>query len=564
MKDHDKGNVYVIHDTMKRKKKKKKSRSTTASSSSYSNYTSTTHGGHDTALMINHSNSRGLNDGNFNHNEDDEINFYGRKPSTLYPFLYSLVVGIGALMFGFGVGYTGPIKNVLQSKTEGIGISSSQQDIFGSVANIGAMGGAIVAGALVDVLGRTRTIFTAGLLFLAGFLLIAFCSHVSQAFTILMVGRVFCGVAVGMVSLCVPVYIAEIAPAALRGGLGSINQLAITTGVFLVYMIGTEVDWKQLAWISAIFAGGLCVTVLFVPQSPRWLCKKGRSEQAQSSLKRLRGEGYNTNMEIKQILDGLENEGGNQGSIADLFRGGAKKALIVGVLLMLFQQFSGINVFVFYSASIFEDAGVSDANLSAILFSIVQMIVTGISCILVDKAGRRALLMTAGIGMCASLILLGYYFWLKDNGYYMSGKIALVSSFVYISAFSLGFGAIPWVIMSEIFPGHLRGIASSFATCVNWTSAFIVTEVFSSMKSAMGESGVFWFYAAVCFLGVVYVLIFVPETKGRTLEQIEGYFAGKPSPDQARDGAGTGGALVKLTTLLAVLFIGVCLFVSSF
>ncbi|EGD75291.1 hypothetical protein PTSG_06943 [Salpingoeca rosetta] len=493
--------------------------------------------------------------------------------STLRPLAFSLVAALGALAFGYSLGYTSPIKDVLQDPKKGIDISQGQQDIFGSIVNVGAMVGALAGGVCLDRFGRTKTFLVSSIFYAAGFLLIAFCQHVTEPFAMLLVGRILDGFAIGIASVSVPVYIAEIAPAHLRGGMGSINQLAVTLGVLLAYAIGAGVTWSNLAWIGALAPGALGVASFFLPDSPRYLAKKGRMQAALRDLRRLRGPKADCESELNTVRASLSTEE-SSASVLDVFRGASGRALVVAAGIMLFQQFSGINAVIFFSGSIFEDAGFDNSNVAALIVGSVQFVVTAISCVIVDKSGRRALLMVAGVGMAASSALLGYYFWLQNNQYSVSGTVALVNVIVYIACFSIGLGAIPWLIMSEIFPGRVRGIASSFATLLNWTCSFIVTETFSSIKSALHEQGVFWLYAAVCVLGVTFVFFKLPETKGRSLEEIQLFFEGNhqssggdDDDDDEDGGSGSQGSdgkkLLQVGVLLAVLYVGLVLFGSS-
>eukprot|EP00049_Salpingoeca_infusionum_P022433 m.6721 g.6721 ORF g.6721 m.6721 type:complete len:509 (-) comp5184_c0_seq1:329-1855(-) len=474
------------------------------------------------------------------------------------PLIYSLLAALGALMFGYTLGYTSPVKDAIMTD---LNLPSTQNALFGSLVNVGCMAGAMAGGVVVDLIGRTYTLTLSSVLSVAGFLLISF----ANAFPMLICGRILGGIAVGFASLTVPVYISEIAPAHLRGGLGSVNQLAVTLGILVCYGIGMNVDWRQLAWIGAIIPGTLFVVSFFLPKSPRWLMQKQRTQQAQNALRRLRSADSDISLEIRQIQIAVAQDAATgTAGFGSLFTGGAGRALVVAVILMLFQQFSGVNSVVFYSGEIFADAGFENANAAALIVSGVQVIVTGISCLIVDKAGRRSLLMAAGIGMVASCAMLGYFFWLSNSHYDAPSTMALVSVILYISCFSLGLGAIPWLMMAELFSPSVRGKAASFATLLNWSCSFLVTETFGKMKEALTEEGVFWFYGCVCAAGTIYVLTLVPETKGRSLEDIVRFFQGdKTAGNQSVDGAGTGGSLVQLASLLAVLYIGVLLFVTS-
>lgn len=476
------------------------------------------------------------------------------------PLVYSLLAALGPLCFGFTMGFTSPVGDHLKDSTDdgGLGLTDGENSLFGSIVNVGAMLGAMSGGMLADSFGRVGAMRISCLPFIAGFLLVSF----AQGFPMLLAGRVLCGVGVGIVSLAFPVYVAEIAPPAYRGALGSINQLSITVGIVVVFALGIPFSWRTLSWIGALLPGALLLITFRLPRTPHWLVAKDRHSDARDSLLALRGEDQTdvVDSELDAIVEAQSAKGNSAVSPRELLHGAAGRAMVVGVCLMLFQQFSGINAVIFYTQSIFEDAGVESANVAALSVSATQVIVTAISCLLVDRAGRRMLLMLAGIGMACSSAILGYYFYMTDHGHSVPGLLAVFTLILYIVFFSLGLGAIPWLMMSEIFPGRIRGLASSAATLLNWSCAFAVTEAFSSMKSGLTEAGVFWLYAGVCVLGVTYVVLGVPETKGRTLEEIERYFNGDSSGMSA-DTSGAG--FVKATAALGLLAVGIVVLTTS-
>ena len=227
-------------------------------------------------------------------------------------------------------------------------------------------------------------------------------------------------------------------------------------------------------------------------------------------------------------------------SFGEFARPALLKPLIIGIFMMVFQQFSGVNAILFYATSIFKEAGIGHANLVSIMFGVSQFVATGVACLLVDRSGRRILLLIGGFGMCVCNVGIGVYYDLAQRGnsttngtshsWYHSvpneqiSWLAVSSAVIFIIVFSLGWGPLPWLLMSEIFPPRARGLASGICTLVNWMFVFVVTKNFPSMITAFSEQGTFWFFAAWCFLSFLFVYFFVPETKGRTLEEIEHYF----------------------------------------
>ncbi|XP_070534231.1 solute carrier family 2, facilitated glucose transporter member 8-like isoform X2 [Ptychodera flava] len=437
-------------------------------------------------------------------------------------YVASAVAILGPLSFGYALGYSSPAIPDMTDK--GI-LNDKQGSLFGSVIALGAMFGGPVTGWLIELSGRKLGAMTCALPFVLGWLAISL-SH--GIFELLILGRILTGFATGMVSLVVPVYLAEISTAARRGLLGACFQVAVTMGILLAYLMGyAGLNYIWLALIGAIIPSLMVVLMAFMPETPRYLLSKNRRNDALVTLSYLRGTGVDVDDECCEIESNLDQQ--EQMSLSEFLRPSLYKPLLISLMLMVFQQFSGINAVMFYTVDIFSTAGFKDGHLATVVVGAVQVVFTIIAALFMDKAGRRLLLLIAGIGMTVSSVTFGLYYELTkndpDDSTHLSW-LSLTSMIVYIISFSLGWGAIPWLIMSEIFPSRARGTASAIATLVNWSCAFIVTLTFQDMMHALTNQGTFWFYGAVCFVGVVFVAICVPETKGRTLEQIEEHFQG--------------------------------------
>ncbi|KAL9961390.1 hypothetical protein ACROYT_G030315 [Oculina patagonica] len=373
-----------------------------------------------------------------------------------------------------------------------------------------------------------------------GWLLISYAPNRSMLYA----GRIITGLACGTISLAVPVYIAEIVAARLRGMLGSVNQLAVTMGVLLSYVMGVLCKWRWLAFIGAIPPVLLLILMYSMPETPRWSLGKNRRSEALKALLWLRGPDVDIEEECLTIEATLDRH--EKPRLRDVLSPAIAKPLIISIGLMIFQQFCGINAVLFNAAHIFAVAGFSNGKLVSIAVGLVQFVGTGLACLLMDKAGRRILLWTTALGMCLSLLGLGIYFEVyipppKDSGS-ASDTVSLLGSIshsvpankiswlsilcigLFILMFALAWGPVPWLVMSEIFPLRARGPASSFATVANWTLAFIVTYTYNSMVIALSIQGVYWFYAGCCLLGFIFVYLLMPETKGKTLEEIEALF----------------------------------------
>jgi len=448
-------------------------------------------------------------------------------------FLASSVAALASLNFGFTLGYTSPTQHELQ-KDKNLHLSDDQFSWFAALIAVGAILGSVVGGASVDILGRKTTILATSIFYTPGWCLISYASNVGMLYT----GRIFTGVAVGMSSLAVPVYIAEIATPSLRGGLGSINQLAVTLGIFLAYLVGYALSWEWLAMFAVMLTALMVILMAFMPETRRWLLAHNKRHVAIRELEWLRGSEYDVAEECFEIESNLDQQ--EKASFSDFKTPGLYKPLIIGSLMMVFQQFCGINAVLFFDADIFQSAGFNDAKAVALSVAGSQVVATAIACLIVDKSGRKVLLMIGGLAMAISLLLLGIYYDIAKIPLAPGEKtisifghashsvplgqiswLAIVSVIVYIIVFSLGWGPLPWLLMSEIFPPRARGFASGMVTLVNWTLVFVVTKTFNLMTLTFYKQGTFWFFGAFSLASFFFVMFFVPETKGKTLEEIE-------------------------------------------
>eukprot|EP00899_Mesostigma_viride_P015340 jgi/Mesvir1/23807/Mv10620-RA.1 len=324
-------------------------------------------------------------------------------------FLSTAISATGPLCFGFALGYTSPSLGDL---TKDMGLSLDQAALFGALVNVGAILGAAIGGHIADTFGRVKAIFTGSLPFTLGWLLVA----TAKEAPLLLVGRVATGVGVGIVSLAVPVYLAEIAPAHLRGTLGSVNQFGVVTGILAVYLAGMALRWRQLALLGTALSGVLLVGTFFLPETPYWLLSHGHPGRAKEAKKRLQGSPSLSLVDEEEgdkveAPDAQAEGGRSTARLVDLFSSRNIRPVTVGILLMIFQQFSGINAVIFYSGDIFRKAGVTSANSAAMVVAIIQVAMTGIAVWLMDRAGRRVLLLLAEVGMVLSTAALGYCFY---------------------------------------------------------------------------------------------------------------------------------------------------------
>uniref|UniRef100_A0A0V0ID70 Putative sugar transporter ERD6-like 6-like n=1 Tax=Solanum chacoense TaxID=4108 RepID=A0A0V0ID70_SOLCH len=341
-------------------------------------------------------------------------------------------------------------------------------------------------------------------------------------------GRLLEGFGVGIISYVVPVYIAEIAPQNMRGGLGSVNQLSVTIGIMLSYLLGLFVNWRLLAVLGALPCLALIPGLFFIPESPRWLAKMGLTEDFETSLQVLRGFEADITNEVNEIKRSVASSTNRRTAMrfADLKHRRYWFPLMVGIGLLILQQLGGINGVIFYSSNIFLSAGISSSNAATFGVGAIQVVATAVSTWLVDRTGRRILLIVSSAGMTVSLIIVSVAFYLKgyvseDSTLYgVLGIISVVGVVFMIISFSLGMGPIPWLIMSEILPIKIKGLAGSTATLANWLFSWVIT-VTAPLLMAWSSGGTFTIYMVMCAFTVAFVAIWVPETKGRTLEEIQ-------------------------------------------
>ncbi|KAJ4772700.1 Major facilitator superfamily protein [Rhynchospora pubera] len=442
-----------------------------------------------------------------------------RKSSQTVPLVVvtsTAVAVAGSFVFGISVGYSSPAQTGIMLD---LGLSLAEYSLFGSILTIGAMLGAIVSGTITEKVGRRFAMSIADVFCIVGWLSIVF----SKNYWYLDVGRFLVGCGIGLFSYMVPVYISEITPKDVRGSFATVNQLMICCGASLAYLLGTFLSWRALAILGVAPCLFQLLGLLFIPESPRWLSKLGRYQEFEVALQKLRGDAvdiFEEAEEIKEFTKKLVHQ--KEASLIDLFQKEYIHAVTVGVGLMVLQQFGGVNAICFYASEIFVSAGFSSGNSGMIAIVIVKVPMTTLGVLLMEKAGRRPLLLVSAAGTCLGCFLVGLSFlsqdfqWAKD----LNIILALTGILVYTGSYSLGMGGIPWVIMSEIFPINMKGSAGSLVTFVSWLGSWIVSYTFNFLM-LWSSVGTFFLFASICGFTVLFVARLVPETKGRTLEEIQ-------------------------------------------
>jgi MFS transporter, SP family, galactose:H+ symporter len=435
--------------------------------------------------------------------------------------LTAAIAGLGGLLFGYD---TGVIASALLFIKGDFDLGSFAQGLVVAAVPIGAVGGAAIAGPAADNYGRRLMILISAIVFTIG----ALASAAAPGLGVLVVARVVIGVAIGLASAAAPVYISEVAPAESRGRLVSFFQLAVTIGILVAYLVGLAFDgiegWRWMLGLGCLPALALGFGMLRMPQSPRWLVMSGDDFAARATLAKIRVDDPDTiDRELEEIKDSLDEK---PGAWSELLQPVVKAALVVGVGLAILQQVTGINTVIYYAPTIIEFTGVDSSAgsiLAAVGVGIINVAFTIVAIRLLDKAGRRSMLMVGVSGMVISLIALGGAF-VGGGGSTLASVVAILSLMGFVASFAISLGPIFWLLNAEIYPLGVRSKAAGLGTMANWTFNFIVSLTFLLLIEALGRSGAFWFYAAIGVLTLWFCWKYVPETKGKPLEEIEELF----------------------------------------
>ncbi|KAL3516160.1 hypothetical protein ACH5RR_023062 [Cinchona calisaya] len=425
------------------------------------------------------------------------------------------VAACGSLAYGFAVGYSSPAESGIMHD---LGLSIAEYSVFGSILTFGGMLGALISGKLSDFVGRRVTMWILEMFFIVGWILII----VGKTAWWLDAGRLLTGIGAGLHCYVAPVYIAEITPKDIRGGFIAIATFTVTCGFSIMFFTGNFMTWRTLAVFGAIPSLVHVLVLFFIPESPRWLAKIGKEKAVDAALWRLRGKGADISSEAAEIKEYTETlQLLPKSRFLDLFDRKYAHPLIVGVGLMLLVQFGGTDGVSSYAGSIFEAAGCS-VGIASTVMATIQLPFASLSVLLMDRAGRRPILMFTAAGSSLGCFLVGFGFFFKDHNLFkeISGPLALTGLLVFSASFSAGMGGTPWVIMSEIFPINIKGTGGSIVTLGNWFSSWIVTYAFNFLFE-WSSSGVFFVFSIVCASIILFTAILVPETKGRTLEEIQ-------------------------------------------
>lgn len=452
------------------------------------------------------------------------------KYNSSYLLFIAIVSALGGLLFGYDwvvIGGAKPFYEVFFN----IANSPFMQGWVMGCAILGCLIGVMISGGLSDKYGRKPLLVVASIFFT----LAAFGTGLSETIEWFIIWRILGGVGIGIASNLSPMYIAEIAPNESRGKFVSINQLMLVVGILLAQISNLFIadpivegqpiinswneimGWRYMFWAGGIPAVVFLLLILFIPESPRWLASKSKYEKANTIFSKIGGAKYATEQiaELKRSLAGDIDE---KVDYKLLFTGKMPKILLLGIVIAVFQQWCGINVIFNYAQEIFSAAGygVTDILFNIVITGLTNLIFTFAGMYFVDKLGRRALMLFGSIGLACIYTILGtcYYF-------HITGLVVLVLVIAAIACYAMTLAPITWVVLSEIFPTRVRALAMAVSTFALWTACFLLTYSFPLLNSSLGAYGTFWLYGIVCILGYFFLRVYLPETKGKSLEEIE-------------------------------------------
>jgi MFS transporter, SP family, arabinose:H+ symporter len=450
----------------------------------------------------------------------------GPKSFTQIAAFYSIIAAIGGFLFGYD---TAVISGAIGFMRVKFHLTPGMLGWMVSSLIVGATFGAAFSGVLSDKFGRKKMLMLSAILFVVG----SIGSAIPNTVNALIVARIIGGLGVGMASTLSPLYIAEIAPARNRGRLVSIYQFAVVTGIFATYFINAAIAgygnnawdvehaWRWMLGFGIVPGIVYWLLLRLIPETPRWLMKQHQEVEALEVLERMSGKEA-AKAELHEILNLKDDD---RGAFRQLLRHPLRLPLIVGVVLAVLQQVTGINAIMYYAPEIFKQtgAGTNAALSQTVLVGIVNFAFTLVALWLIDKVGRKPLLIIGATMMMSSLFVVGYGF----HSPHVSGKLILVFILIYVASFAVSFGPVVWVMISEIFPTRIRGRGTAIASFCLWAADYAVSQTFPMMLEWIGTAATFWLFAAIALIAVIFASTVVPETKGKSLEQIERYWENK-------------------------------------
>lgn len=449
-----------------------------------------------------------------------------------FVYFICLVSAMGGLLFGYDWVVIGGAKPFYELYF-GIADAPAMQGLAMSIALLGCLVGAMVAGMMADRYGRRPLLVISAFIFLFS----AYATGAFSVFSWFLVARFLGGIAIGIASGLSPMYIAEVAPHSVRGKLVSLNQLTIVLGILGAQITNWliadpipadftaadicaswngQMGWRWMFWAAAFPATAFLLLACFIPESPRWLAMKGKERTAWNVLSKIGGEAY-AKTELQSVEETTSSRSG-QGGLKLLFSRPFRKVLIIGVIVAVFQQWCGTNVIFNYAQEIFQSAGYSlgDVLFNIVVTGIANVVFTFVAIYTVDRLGRRALMLFGAGGLAGIYLILGTCYYFQVSGFFMIILVVLA-----IACYAMSLGPVTWVLLSEIFPNRVRAVAVATSTFALWVGSFTLTYTFPLFNKALGSYGTFWIYSAICVAGFIFFFRALPETKGKSLETLE-------------------------------------------
>lgn len=456
------------------------------------------------------------------------MNVLNRK----FVYFICVVSAMGGLLFGYDWVVIGGAKPFYELYYQ-IADNPSQQGLAMTMALIGCLIGAMVCGTLADRIGRKKLLIVSALVFFFS----AIATGIANDFAVFLAARFFGGIGIGIASGLSPMYIAEVAPTKIRGKLVSLNQLTIVLGILAAQIVNWliaepipesygamdiaqswngQMAWRWMFWAAAFPAVAFFILATLIPESPRWLAMKGKDNAAFAVLSKIGGADY-AYEELQSVKEANSRET-SQAGLKTLFSKPYRKVLMIGVVVAFFQQWSGTNVIFNYAQEIFQSAGYSigDVLFNIVVTGIANVLFTFVAIFTVDKWGRRSLMKLGAGGLCGIYLILGICYYFQITGVFM---IVLVVAA--IACYAMTLGPVTWVLLAEIFPNRVRAVAVATSTFALWVGSSTLTYTFPLLNVSLGSYGTFWIYSAVCLAGFLFVSFMLPETKGKSLEELE-------------------------------------------
>lgn len=450
-----------------------------------------------------------------------------------FVYFICLVSAMGGLLFGYDWVVIGGAKPFYEAYFDIAG-NETMQALTMSIALLGCLLGATMAGMLADKYGRKKLLVISALVFF----LSSWATGAAENMTFFIIARLVGGLAIGLAADLSPMYIAEVAPTQIRGKLVTLNQLTIVLGILgaqIVNMLIAEpvpadatvadicaswngqLGWRWMFWAVCVPSGLFFLLALFIPESPRWLVGKKLNDKAHAVLTKVGGSDYATSELESYKAAGQESHGGKE-ALKALFSKRMSGVLLIGLVVAMFQQWSGTNVIFNYAQEIFQAAGygISDVLMNIVVTGIANLVFTFVAIFTVDKLGRKTLMMIGAAGLAGIYTILGLCYFMEFTGFVMIVLVVLAIGF-----YAMSLGPITWVLLSEVFPNKVRGVAMAVCTAALWVASFLLTYTFPFLNSGLGTGGTFMLYAVICFFGFMFAWRRIPETKGKSLEELE-------------------------------------------